>query len=205
MLVLKKPGDTLLHWRHENWPPKGMRQVLGLPIYIGAPKSVERLALSLGEVMGSVSDHVEEKCRGKTPRWMQVPKIVFRVERLNLVHATAKASKRFSSLAELTKRCGDFNQADGIEVERWVQENPLGQLVTHKAFDDLRAYVYVAGEAAPQRLRFFESGLIVAPCVGDDVLVQDHREVVRSKRSDRYGAPLARTTKGWAVYPAAQP
>lgn len=203
MLVLKNPGDKLLHWRHENWPPKGMRQFHGLPIYIGDPQSVERLALSLGEVMGDVSDHVEEKCRGKTPRWMQVPKIVFRVERLNIVLATAKASKRFSSLAELNKRCGDFLPGEGSKVERWVQENPLGQLVTHKEFDDLRAYVYVAGEGAPQRLRFYESGLIVAPCVGDDVLVQDHRGVVRSRRSDRYGAPLARTFKEWVVYPAA--
>lgn len=205
MLVLtKKPGDKLLHWKFQNWPPAGMKQVNGLPIYIGEHHDVENFALSLGEVMSSVSDHVHDDCRGKTPRWMQVPKVIFGVERINLVQATAKASKRFTSLDELFKRCGGVTQQDAARLERWVSDHPLAELITHKEFTDLRAYVFSA-EHKPQRLRFYESGLVLAPRAGNEVLVQDHRAVVRAKRSDGYAAPIARTSNGWAVFPALMP
>lgn len=196
------PGDRLLNWKLAHWPPKGMKKCGELPIYIGDHEAVTAFALSLGEVMAVVSDHIFDECRGKTPRWMAVPKVVFGVERLNLAKAPAKASRRFTELSDLVKRCGSFSDEDKRKLEDWFQRNPQGELVAHKPFVDMRAYVFTRGEARPKRLRFYESGLVLAPAEGLELIVQDHRGTIRSKRSDAFSAPMARSSRGWDVFPA---
>lgn len=194
------PGERVVDWKLAHWPPKGMKRCGELPIYIGDHEAVTAFALSLGEVVAAVSGHIFDECRGKTPRWMAIPKVVFGVERLNLVKAPAKASRRFTDVAELVKRCGSFSDDDKEKLESWLQRNPQGQLVTHKPFVDMRAYVFTQGESRPRRVRFYESGLVLARVAARDVVVQDHRETLRAKRSDALGAPIAQSSRGWEVY-----
>ncbi len=195
-------AGRLLQWKLAHWPPKGMKRCGELPIYIGDHEPVTAFALSLGEVMATVSDHIFGECRGKTPRWMAVPKVVFGVERLNLAKAPAKASKRFTELSDLEERCGSFSDEDKRKLECWFQDNPQGELVAHKPFVDMRAYVFTRGEVRPKRLRFFESGLVLAPADGLEIVVQDHRETIRSKRSDAFSEPIAVSSRGWDVFQA---
>ncbi|AYK20498.1 hypothetical protein [Aeromonas veronii] len=157
-----------------------------LPIYIGDHEAVTAFALSLGEVMAAVSDHIFDECRGKTPRWMAVPKVVFGVERLNLAKAPAKASRRFTELSDLVKRCGSFSDEDKRKLEDWFQRNPQGELVAHKPFVDMRAYVFTRGEARPKRLRFYESGLVLAPAEGWGLSCR-----ITARRSARSGVMLS--------------
>lgn len=197
-----RPGDRILQWKLTHWPPKGMRQCGELPIYIGDHGSVTAFSLSLGEVMAAVSDHIFGAGRGKTPRWMAVPKVVFDVERMNLTKAAAKESRRFTELSDLETRCGNFSDEARRKLQGWFQSNPQGELVAHKPFVDMRAYVFTRSEARPKRLRFYESGLVLAPAEGREIVVQDHRETIRSKRSDALSEPLAVSSRGWDVFPA---
>lgn len=195
------PGDIIERWKIAQWPPKNMHQIAGLPIYLGEPELVADYALSLGEVMMSVSSHIHDECRGRKPRWMTVPKVVMGVDRLNLVKATAKASKRFDCVTELLVKCGNVSQAESGALEKWLREHPGLQLVAHKECVDLRAYVFVDKEERPLRLRFYESGLVLGAKEGKKIVIQDHRKTVRTKRSDAYATPLAKTSKGWSIYP----
>lgn len=195
------PGDRILNWKRTHWPPKNMRKCGELPIYIGSHEAVTDFYLALGQVVASVSDHIFDECRGKTPRWMAVPKVIFGVERINLAKAPAKASRRFSDTAELVKRCGMFEPVDVRKLDMWLQANPSGELVAHKPFVDMRAYVFARGES-PKRVRFYESGLVVAAPEGLEIVMQDHRTTIRSKRSDAFSEPIARNLRGWEVFPA---
>lgn len=194
------PGDHIQRWRSANWPPKNMKQIAGLPIYVGVRDDVSEYALALGDVMMSVSGHIHDECRGKKPRWMAVPKVVMDVERLNLVKATAKASKRFVSVDELVKRCGKVSDVEAGQLQDWLRKHPSWDLVAHKECVDLRAYVFVAREDRPLRLRFYESGLVLCPRAADQIQVQDHRGTIRAKRNDAYSSPMAHTANGWTVY-----
>lgn len=199
-LPASTPGDRVLNWKLTNWPPKDMRKCGELPIYIGRHDAVTEFYLSLGQVMAAVSDHILDECRGKTPRWMAVPKVIFGVERINLAKAPAKASRRFTDTAELVKRCGMFESVDIRKLDMWLQANPAGELVAHKPFVDMRAYVFARGES-PKRVRFYESGLVVAAPEGQEIVMQDHRATIRSKRSDAFSEPMARNLRGWEVFP----
>jgi hypothetical protein len=130
---------------------------------------------------------------------MAVPKLVFGVRRVTLVQATAKASKRLDSLDAVVKKFGQLKPETTRSLFKWMAANPSGYFVAHKPFTDLRAYVYVAGEGRPRRLRFYESGLVLAREPGIQLLKQDHREIVREGRSDALASPLA-MLKGWALY-----
>lgn len=213
------PGELVRAWKLANWPPR-MRRIGELPIYLGDHRQVSVLAESLAEMLTAVSEHIMDDCRGRTPRWMAIPKIVFGVQRLNLVDAKAKASKSFESVEALVTKCGMLLADDRKKLDQWMQRNAEGQLVAHKEFVDMRAYAYVLGERRPRRFRFYSAGLVVAAPTGQEVafedrrgterearsgartstVVQDHRKRVRMQRSDAYSEPLATTSRGWVVY-----
>ena len=175
-----------------------MRQIAELPIYVGSSEQVERFVQPLAEALLVAADHIYDHCGGKTPRWMRVPKICADVVRLNIVTATAKASKRFEDMAQLTAVCGDVDEAEARALRDWLDTDDEAELVAHKPFIDLRAYVFSAKDEEPQRIRFYESGLVIA--AAEDFIVQDQRNVVRKQRSDMLREPLARTAKGWDVF-----
>jgi len=69
--------------------------------------------------------------------------------------------------------------------------------VAHKPFVDMRAYVFTRDETRPKRFRFHASGLVLAPAEAQEIVVQDHRETIRSKRSDAFSGPMAQSSRGW--------
>ena len=193
-----RPGDKLVGWRSRHWPPAGMRQIAGLPIYVGTAEQVERFVGPLAEALLVAADHIYDHCGGKTPRWMRVPKICSGVTRLNLVTAKAKSSRRFEDVSELVQTCGAVSEDDAHALREWLASDDDAELVAHKPFVDLRAYVFDGDGEDPRRIRFYESGLVLA--AADGFVVQDQRGVVRKQRSDVLREPLAHTGKGWDVF-----
>jgi hypothetical protein len=193
-----RPGDKLVGWRSRHWPPVGMRQIAGLPIYVGTVDQVERFVEPLTEALLVVADHIYDHCGGKAPRWMRVPKICSGVTRLNLVTAKAKSSRRFEDISELLQVCGEVSEDDARALREWLASDDDAELVAHKPFVDLRAYVFDADAEDPRRFRFYESGLVLA--AADGFVIQDQRGIVRKQRSDVLREPLARTAKGWDVF-----
>ncbi len=196
-------SELLAAWREAHWPPAGppgMKLIRpGLPIYEGTHAQLTSLSHSLSEVMLKLQSHIEDVCDGRVPRWMAIPKLVFQVERLNLVQAPAKASKRVSDMVRLRATCGEFPLADQARLAEWFAAHPGQELVAHWIFKDLRAFVHVPGQPG-RRLRFYESGLAVAPPPGVNLVVQDHRGVIRGARNDAFSDPLAQSSRGWRVF-----
>jgi len=201
-MTSRTPEELLREWRASCWPPKGMRKLGELPIYIGDHEAVAALSASLGEVMALLSEHVFSTGRNKAPRWMAIPKIEFLVVRMNIVATAAKASRRFSSITKLEASCGALSVVGAARLREWFDEHRDDQVVAHKPFVDLRAYVFQARSEAPKRHRFYQSGLVVSAPPGQELLVQDNRRVVRAKRSDRLVDPLVVSADGWEIYPA---
>lgn len=200
MSTKKELGQMLADWREAHWRLAGMKPILPpLPIYEGTHAQLTALSHSLGEVMLKLESHILDVCDGRVPRWMAIPKLVFQVERLNLVQAPAKASKRFPDMVRLRATCGEFPAADQARLVEWFASHPGQELVAHWAFKDLRAFVHVPGQPG-RRLRFYQSGLAVAPPPGVDLVVQDHRSVIRGARNDAFSDPMAQSSRGWRVF-----
>jgi hypothetical protein len=98
------PEGLFRKWRNTHWPPKEMRSYLDLPLYIGTHEQVAKFSQTMGDVLLGLSSHIEDTCRGKIPRWLDVPKVSFDVLRVNLTKTIAKASKRFTDTDQLVKR-----------------------------------------------------------------------------------------------------
>jgi hypothetical protein len=190
--------DLLINWKANNWPPENLRQQGDLPIFSGGHAAVSEFGQSLADIMALLSEHVYDNCRGRVPRWMSIPKIFFSVERINLVTATAKDSRRFTSVDSLFAECGKFSDVDKEKLTLALQANPERVLVAHKSFVDMRAYIYVKGERSPKRVHFYESGLVVA--VTEKFIFQDHRKAVRVQRNDAYANLIAGNSRGWEVF-----
>lgn len=198
-------SELLATWREAHWPPAGMTRVVpNLPVYTGTHAQLSALSHALAGVMVKLEPHILDACDGRVPRWMAIPKLAFHVERLNLVQAAAKASRRFSDMVRLRASCGEFRQADLDLLTDWFASHPGQELVAHRPFQDLRAFVHVPGTPG-RRLRFYESGLAIAPPPGVTLVVQDHRGVIRGTRNDAFANPLARSTSGWLVYVPLRP
>ncbi len=193
-------GGLLTSWREAHWPPTGMKKLVpGLEIYQGTHEQLTTLSHSLSEVMLTLESHIQDVCGGRVPRWMAIPKLVFHAERVNLVEKPAKASKRFSDMVHLLATCGKFPAEDSDRLVKWFATHPGQELVGHRLFRDLRAFVHSPG-APGRRLRFCESGLAVAPTPGADLILQDHRTVIRGTRSDAFSIPLAISKVGWRIF-----
>jgi len=198
-------SELLATWREGHWPPAGMKPLLpGFPIYEGTHEQLTALSHSLTEVMLKLESHILDVCDGRVPRWMAIPKLVFHVERLNLVEAPAKASKRFSDMVRLLASCGTFADLEEKRLAEWFMANPGQELVAHRLFKDFRAFVHVPGKPG-RRLRFLQSGLAIAPPPGKRVLMQDHRDVIRGARNDAFSDSLAQNNSGWRIFAPIKP
>lgn len=193
----KQPGVDLTAWREQYWPPAHLQRYGELPLFTGTHEAVREFSETLAQAMMGAADHIYDKCRGDQPRWMRVPKVFFGVERVNLAKSPAKASKTFSTVAMLVAKCGQF-EAPGLAKIKACLDQGDKVVVAHRAFNDIRAYVFVRGQEEPHRVRFYESGLVLA--VDPDFIIQDHRTAKRRQRADRQKAPLAVNAAGWIVY-----
>jgi len=192
------PGQRLARWRAEHWPPKGLTQYGELPIYYGDHDAVAAFGETLAEAMLAAAPHIYDECRGATPRWMHVPKLFHDVERVNLAQAVAKASRRFGAVTALVAKCGAFGDAEVERLGVWLAGGESRELVAHRPFVDLRAYIFCRGQSRPARTRYYESGLVLA--VREGFLIQDHRAAVRRQRADASASPLATNAAGWVVF-----
>ena len=128
-------SELLATWREAHWPPMGMKRLVPkLPIYEGTHAQLTALSHSLGELMLKLESHIADACDGRVPRWMAIPKLVFHVERLNLVQAPAKASKRFADMVRLRATCGEFSPVDQARLIEWFAAHPGQELVAHLPF-----------------------------------------------------------------------
>lgn len=195
-------------WRHAHWPPKGMKAISddpGLPrekvkLFYGNRDQVAAFGETLADAMAGVADHIIDKARGRKPRWMAVPKIIFDVQRVNITHTVGKASRNFTSTSELMAKCGEFPSEVIAPMEEWLQSDPNAILVAHKPVVDQRAYVYCKGEEVPRRVWFLRSGLVLAASNGVEMQIQDQRSIVRDKRSDALSGVIAKNKAGWTVF-----
>lgn len=191
-------------WREKHWPPAGLRQYKrdpeeNLPLFYGSYDQVVKYWDAVRELYEQMEGHVRDNCAGRWPRWIALPKFYYNVERINLTMGVANASKRFdqgSDVDEIVAKCGEFPAAAKRTMQTWLG-TPGKVLVAHRAFQDLRAYVFTGTAPDPIRTRFYDCGLILS--VEASFSVQDHRGVKRRKRSDAYVDPLC-TNGTWSVF-----
>ncbi|NHQ86826.1 hypothetical protein HA050_11920 [Iodobacter sp. HSC-16F04] len=193
------PEGLFRKWRNAHWPPKGMRSYPDLPLYIGTHEQVAEFSQTMGEVLLGLSSHIEDTCRGKIPRWLDVPKVSFDVLRVNLTQTIAKASKQFADTDQLVRRCGRFDANTLQLINAKLLENPFLYIVAHRPFHDVRAYVF-SSNSEPDRLHFLQCGLVLACTQPDDLLIQDQRNIYRKRRKDAYGDSLGTSDTGWSIY-----
>jgi hypothetical protein len=87
-------------------------------------------------------------------------------------------------------------------MRTWFDDHPDGMLVAHRAFIDLRAYVFrvdakTGEDIMPERVRFYRTGLVLTTRKDFDIL--DSREKPRKQRSDAYQDPLGYNGT-WTVF-----
>lgn len=183
-------------WKEDHWPPTFLRQFQSLPIYYGNYDEVFAYREKLFTATGLVSDHIADK-DGYIPRWLEMPKFEFGVQRLNLVSVMGKASLRFSAVDKLMEKCGLFDSAAQLAMARGLIDNPDHFLVAHRPIQDMRAYMFTNRDHEPKRERFMRHGLVLA--VEEGFTIQDHTRQFQNKRSDAYSDPIAKNAT-WAVY-----
>jgi hypothetical protein len=193
-------GPRIAKWRLENWPPKGINPYDGLPLYIGDYDRVSAFAETLAPIMAEMSSHIVDKCRGRIPRWMLIPRVGFEVTRINLTMATAKESKSFDTTTALSNRCGLLKLEVIQHIESELIRNPNLEIKAHRSFNDIRAYVWNKKEEMPSRFRFLDSGLVLSYAEVNSLNIQDNRRQLRKKRKDALKNPLGTTDSGWEVY-----
>ncbi|WP_156924398.1 hypothetical protein [Derxia gummosa] len=189
------PQHYIEAWRAQWWnpePPGLSRALEGLPIFLGSDDAVRGWAEALCNLCGSIEAHINDNCRGRVPRWMKLPKVLFGVERVTVVRCEAKDSRSFTNVADFVASVRTTVEvADQERLSDWLRAHPEGKLVSHAPFVDLAAHVYSRHDDKPRRVRFYEGGLVLAAAPGlERVAVDDHRGIVRKLRSNRYVNPL---------------
>jgi len=182
-------------WRSKWWnpePPGLSRLVEDLPIFHGSDHAVRGWAEALCGLCASIEAHINDNCRGRVPRWMKLPKVLFGVESITLVRTEAKDSRSHATATDLVADTRlPITPEQFEELRLWTHANPEGRLVTHKPFVDLAAHVYTAWAEKPQRVRFYAGGLVLACAPTQErIVLADHRGVERKRRSNRYQSPL---------------
>ncbi len=193
-------------FRHDHFPPESLRQIQDLPIFASTPAQVEHVIKQWQPLFDRAYSFYPDTRIGPDapplPSTLGLPLIVQHVERLHLTRTHAKESKTFGAVGPLIERCGPFTDAEQWALHQWIGEHPTGKFVAHRAFIDLRAYVFrrnihTQEAIPPERVRFYRTGLILATLPGFEVL--DSRQTPRKQRSDAYKDPLA-FNEVWQVY-----
>jgi hypothetical protein len=198
--------EQLAQWRRDHWPPNpalGFYQYSDLPLYIAPHQVVKTFAERLAELLQGLAPHIYELEHGRLPRWMAIPKVSFHVGRINILQTEGKTSRRYGTLDDLFRKLKPiFDDTTRTELYEWEATHPECTWVAHLPLTDIRAYVFHSEDTPPKRVRFMESGLIVGTqgCLPEALPLQDHRHVLRRKRQDGYGMPLAISDNGWRLF-----
>jgi hypothetical protein len=196
----------IAEFRHSHWPPEYLSQIRDLPIYRGTPDEVARYKAEWQPYFERAYAFYPEAQLAvdalPLPSTLGLPLFVDHAERLHLARTYAKESKSFGSVGALIDRCGLYSDAEQAAMHAWFEANPEGMLVAHRAFIDLRAYVFCLHPISkepllPERVRFYRTGLILATTADFEIL--DSREKPRKQRSDAYRDPLG-VNSTWTVF-----
>lgn len=201
--VLKQDIES---FRHDHWPPEHLHQIRDLPIYRGTPDEIAHYhALWQPFFERAYAFYPEAQLAVDAlplPSTLGLPLFVDQVERLHLARTYAKESKSFGSVGALIDRCGSYSDDQQAAMHAWFDAHPDGMLVAHRAFIDLRAYVFrlnplTQAHLLPERVRFYRTGLVLTTTAHFEIL--DSREKPRKQRSDAYRDPLG-SNSTWTVF-----
>ena len=208
--LLSQLKQDIADFRHTRWPPDGLHpnlsQIRDLPIYCGTADDVARYHQDWLPYIQRAHAFYPDAHIGPDglplPSTLGLPLFVDHVQRLHLTRTHAKESKSFGAVGTLIDRCGAYSDAQQQAMHDFLAEHPDGQLVAHRAFIDLRAYVFrlhpVTGDALlPERVRFYRTGLILTTLPHFEIV--DSRQKPRKQRSDAYQNALGENST-WTIF-----
>ncbi|MEC7119262.1 MAG: hypothetical protein VXW65_05085 [Pseudomonadota bacterium] len=204
--LISQLKQDIADFRHNHWPPEYLSQIRDMPIYRGDADEVARYRAEWQPYFERAYTFYPDAHVGKDalplPSTLGLPVFVDQVQRLHLARTYAKESKSFGAIGTLIDRCGTYTEKEIQAMQDWFDANPDGMLVAHRAFIDLRAYVFrvdakTGEDLLPERVRFYRTGLVLTTLKDFDIL--DSREKPRKQRSDAYQDPLGYNGT-WTVF-----
>lgn len=208
--LLSQLKQDIADFRQTRWPPDGLHpnltQIRDLPIYCGNAHDVARYHDDwLPYIQRALAFYPDAHVGPEAlplPSSLGLPLFVDHVQRLHLTRTHAKESKSFGAVGTLLDRCGAYTDTEQQAMRDFLHANPDGQLVAHRAFIDLRAYVFrlhpVTGDALlPERVRFYRTGLVLT--TQPDFEILDSRQKPRKQCSDAYQNALGNNST-WTVF-----
>jgi len=204
--LISQLKQDIADFRHNHWPPEYLSQIRDMPIYRGDADEVARYKAEWQPYFERAYAFYPDAHVGQDalplPSTLGLPVFVDQVQRLHLARTYAKESKSFGAVGTLIDRCGAYTEAEIQAMHDWYDANPDGMLVAHRAFIDLRAYVFrvnpkTGEDIMPERVRFYRTGLVLTTLKDFDIL--DSREKPRKQRSDAYQNPLGYNGT-WTVF-----
>ena len=208
--LLSQLKQDIADFRHQHWPPDTLypelTQIQDLPIYHASAEQVAHYRALWQPFFDRAYAFYPDAHIGPEslplPSTLGLPLFVDQVERLHLTRTHAKESKSFGAVGTLVDRCGDYQADEIAAMKDWMDQHPEGQLVAHRAFIDLRAYVFcqhpiTAESLLPERVRFYRTGLVLSVLADFEQL--DSRQKPRKQRSDAYQDPLG-VNSTWTVF-----
>ena len=204
--LISQLKQDIADFRHTHWPPEYLDQIRDMPIYRGDVDEIARYKADWQPYFQRAYAFYPDAHVGKEalplPSTLGLPVFVDQVQRLHLARTYAKESKSFGAVGTLLDRCGAYTQTEVQAMQDWYAANPDGMLVAHRAFIDLRAYVFrvdakTGEDLLPERVRFYRTGLVLTTLKDFDIL--DSREKPRKQRSDAYQDPLGYNGT-WTVF-----
>lgn len=204
--LISQLKQDIADFRHTHWPPEYLDQIRDMPIYRGDVDEVARYHAEWLPYFQRAYAFYPDAHVGKDalplPSTLGLPVFVDQVQRLHLARTYAKESKSFGAVGTLLDRCGAYSDAEIQAMHAWFAAHPDGMLVAHRAFIDLRAYVFrvdakTGEDLLPERVRFYRTGLVLTTRKDFDIL--DSREKPRKQRSDAYRDPLGYNGT-WTVF-----
>lgn len=204
-VLLSTLQEDISSFRHSQFPPDVLRQVRDMPIYEGNLAEVQsyqqRWQLLIDRAMGFYPSAYLPPDFLPLPASLEIPQFIYHVQRLHLTKTHAKESKNFGSVGALMDKCGEYSAAEVARMTAAFDNNDEARLVAHRAFIDLRAYVFCRDQKGemlePERVRFYRTGLIVHAL--PDFKIVDSRQTPRKKRNDAYSNPIA-DNGVWKIY-----
>lgn len=204
-VLLSTLQDDIAQFRDAQFPPDILQQVRDMPIFAGNLAEVQAYqqrwqalierAMAFYPAAYLPPDHLP------LPASLEIPQFIYHVQRLHLTKTRAKESKSFGSVGALTDKCGDYTAQEIERLAAVFERDDEAQLVAHREFIDLRAYVFCRDQKgemlAPERIRFYRTGLIVHALA--DFKIVDSRQTPRKRRNDAYSNPLA-DNGVWKIY-----
>ncbi|MFT4022072.1 MAG: hypothetical protein QM666_11215 [Acinetobacter sp.] len=202
-IAIQNLKQDISQLRQSIWPPQGLSEVEGLPIYYGTSSQVKsyfsqwQLLIERAQQLCQPFLQDEPIDAVHLPSHLNLPLFFFNVDRIRINKTRAKESKTFRGIAALQDKCGQFTADQLNNMQRWLEKEDGAVLVAHREFIDLRTYIFQHGQSEYTRTRFYVNGIVLA--VQPHFKIVDARDKPRKQRSDCYSDPLADNLI-WKIY-----